>query len=337
MILSPGHRSSQPLHDPGQLFPRAARRIRVARLQPGKERLAATGDVERQKAVVAIIAVKEATFLATVNLVVRRTPGNSCRPSRTTWRSTTRIPSPSSGRSPRTTSWNHSKTTANALPIQNTRTGLSVRFKSLSESVFIGHLIAKEDRLGGLPPIQVTGNLERQLHEVGSEFAPERVPAAAPPGFKSSQFFGSLPPAARQPAGHARRSFLRRGHQGASPIPGLRLRASTRTACVMDVIGVRCSCPVFSCSPRHRSWQMAPMRCPVSWASTSAILNRQSTSSAIMSNASYSACVRIIWSGFFSDDALMPRSGFDSMRSLPSSSFDEAAQLKTASKNFKSR
>ena len=47
-------------------------------------------------------------------------PGNSCRPSRTTWPSTTRTPGPSSGRSQPTTSWNPSKATANGLPIQDT-------------------------------------------------------------------------------------------------------------------------------------------------------------------------------------------------------------------------
>ena len=43
------------------------------------------------------------------------------------------------------------------------------------------------------------------------------------------------------------------GSKGTSPIPGFFLRASSRAASASEVTGVRCSYPVFSCSPRHRT------------------------------------------------------------------------------------
>ena len=50
----------------------------------------------------------------------------------------------------------------------------------------------------------------------------------------------------------------------------------------------------------------------------------------------YSSSERTTRAGFFSLGVLRPLSGFESRRSLPSSSLDFVAQLSTASRNFKS-
>ena len=57
-------RSQRPGHAPGG--------IRVARPEQGQERATATGDVQRQEAVVAVVAVKDPALLAAVHLIVRR-------------------------------------------------------------------------------------------------------------------------------------------------------------------------------------------------------------------------------------------------------------------------
>ena len=138
------------------------------------------------------------------------------------------------------------------------------------------------------------------------------------------------------------------GNRGAFPMAGFCLHASSKAASASAVTGVRCSCPVFSCSARHRmvlpsmsmsdhrSCRMAPMRCPVSWAITSATRKRQSISSAALSRASYSASVRSTLAGFFCLGVFRPLRGLDSRRSLPSSSLDLADQLRTASRSLRS-
>ena len=78
------------------------------------------------------------------------------------------------------------------------------------------------------------------------------------------------------------------------------------------------------------------MRCPISWAINSATRKRQSICSDTLSRASYSASVRSTLAGFFCLGVLRPLSGLDSRRSLPSSFLDLAAQLRTASRNFRS-
>ena len=82
------------------------------------------------------------------------------------------------------------------------------------------------------------------------------------------------------------------------------------------------SWPDLSCSARqrivppsksmshHQSWRMAPIRWPVSCASTSARWNRQSTRGATFRSARYSSSVSTTRVGFFSVGFLKPLSGF---------------------------
>ncbi len=81
---------------------------------------------------------------------------------------------------------------------------------------------------------------------------------------------------------------------------------------------------------------MAPIRCPVSCASTSATSNRQSTCRDTPRSAWYSASVRTTRLGFFSVGIFRPFNGFLSRSRRPRSSFDLAAQLNTAIRNFRS-
>ena len=92
--------------------------------------------------------------------------------------------------------------------------------------------------------------------------------------------------------------------------------------------GVTCSKPDLSCLARqrtvprsksmsaHRSWRIAPMRCPVSCVSTSATWNRQSTRRETLRSARYSSSASTTRVGFFSVGVLRPLSGFLS-RSRP--------------------
>ena len=127
------------------------------------------------------------------------------------------------------------------------------------------------------------------------------------------------------------------GMTGASPFWVLPLRADSNAATASAVTGVRCSYPVFSCSARHRmvlpsksmsdqrSCRTAPMRCPVSFASTSATWKRQSTSSDTFSSAWYSSSERTTRVGFFSVGILRPLNGFETRSGRPCSSLDLAA------------
>ena len=81
---------------------------------------------------------------------------------------------------------------------------------------------------------------------------------------------------------------------------------------------------------------MAPIRCPVSCASTSATWNRQSTCRDTPRSAWYSSSESTTRFGFFSVGALRPLRGFDARKSFPRSSLALAAQLSTAIRNFRS-
>ena len=86
----------------------------------------------------------------------------------------------------------------------------------------------------------------------------------------------------------------------------------------------------------HRSLRMAPMRCPVSCASTSARWNRQSTSRDTFRSAWYSCSERTTRVGFFSMGIFRPLSGFDSRSRRPRSSLDLEAQLRTEIRHLRS-
>ena len=73
---------------------------------------------------------------------------------------------------------------------------------------------------------------------------------------------------------------------------------------------------------------MAPIRCPVSCASTKATWNRQSSFRETPEAPTLT--------GFFSVGVFRPFSEFEPKSSLPASSLDFAAQLKTAIRNLRS-
>ena len=168
--------------------------------------------------------------------------------------------------------------------------------------------------------------------------------------------FGSSPANVWARYHHARTSVrpahfeasLGAGSTGASSNPELHSRAFSRTVNASAVTGVRCSYPVFSCSARHRMvlpsksmsgqrrWRMAPIRCPVSCASTSATWKRQSTFRDTPSSNWYSSSDRTTRVGFFAVGAFKPLRGFESRSRSPCSSLDLPAQLKTARRNFRS-
>ena len=68
----PGPPAAKPGDDAGERFGRARSGAGVARPEHGAQRVLAAEDVERQEAVVAVVAVEGAALLAAVHLVVRR-------------------------------------------------------------------------------------------------------------------------------------------------------------------------------------------------------------------------------------------------------------------------
>ena len=69
--LDPGPPLAKPGDDAAQRLGHASSGVRVARAQQGEERMAAAADVERQEAVVVVVAVVGPALLAPVHLVVR--------------------------------------------------------------------------------------------------------------------------------------------------------------------------------------------------------------------------------------------------------------------------
>ena len=66
----PGPASADLRHDPRQFVHRACRRIDIGRAQPGAQHVLAAGDIQRQIAVVPVVAVEEPALLATVQRIV---------------------------------------------------------------------------------------------------------------------------------------------------------------------------------------------------------------------------------------------------------------------------
>ena len=94
---------------------------------------------------------------------------------------------------------------------------------------------------------------EWQVHRVGGEVAPQRVPGPSAPALRSRAPVGPVPPEVRLGAADAPRGIPRRGQDGRCPTPGFASRASSDTATAGPVTGVTCSRPVFSCLARRRA------------------------------------------------------------------------------------
>ena len=120
-----------------------------------------------------------------------------------------------------------------------------------------------------------------------------------------------------------------RGQDRSFPGQGDRPRCLThRGECLgshrRDVFVVDLSCsacqrivPPSKSMSHHRSGRMAPIRCPVSCARTSATWNRQSARRDTFGSARYSSSAGTTRVGFFSVGVLKPFSGFESSNSRP--------------------
>ena len=120
------------------------------------------------------------------------------------------------------------------------------------------------------------------------------------------------------------------GRTGASPMAGLWRRATSTARVAAFVRGVSCPTPILSASALHQmrpclrsisdhnNLLMAPMRCPVSCARTSATRKRQSIPAEAAYSASYSCSVRTGRTGLRSLGTENPLSGFLSKKTPPS-------------------